>query len=308
MRLIYLLLPAIVFLSCDFQNTLEVDLPAEKEKLVVNCFFSADSVWEVRVFSSKQVLAAEPDRVIQNASVVVTDGSRHFSCTYNPKYLSYRSMEHAEVGKKYALEVSAPGFATVTSSINVPEPIQILEVTSTLRPDPEFAGNLYRTFDITFKDAPGQSNYYAMAIFASSYSRVPPFSQLDPLPRIERPLDPTFSAEYYEEFYFDHAPGGYGTYNLLFNDRMFDGKKYTFKVDVFEIVFPDDTLNIRPLEYQIYLKTLSEPYYNYRVTYNKQKKTRDDPFAQPVQVFGNIENGYGIFAGYSQSMITYKVR
>ena len=48
------------------------------------------------------------------------------------------------------------------------------------------------------------------------------------------------------------------------------------------------------------LRTLSEDYYNYKITGSLQQNTSDNPFAQPVNVHDNIDDGFGIFAGYSE--------
>ncbi len=308
MKIIYVILLGTTFFSCDMQTTLEVDLPVEKPKLVVNCFFSADSMINVRVWSSKHVLANEPDRLVENAEVKILEEGKEYVCPYNKENRTYRSTIRSRIGVRYAVSVSAAGFETVTSAVTVPEPIAIINVTSARKSTPEVPGIYMRTFEITFKDIPGQLNYYALMMYTSSFSRVPPFERLEWIPLMERPLDPSFAADYYEEFYFNYGTSGYGDYNVLFNDRMFDGKTYTFKLDVYEQTFPEDTLNNTPLEYLVYLKTLTEEYYNYRVTYNKQRDARDDPFAQPVEVFNNINNGYGVFAAFSQSVALHKIR
>lgn len=43
---------------------------------------------------------------------------------------------------------------------------------------------------------------------------------------------------------------------------------------------------------------LSKSAFEFKTTYIKQQLNRENPFAQPVQVFNNIRNGLGIFAGY----------
>ena len=43
------------------------------------------------------------------------------------------------------------------------------------------------------------------------------------------------------------------------------------------------------------LKNISKSYYDFQSTYGLQDWNDGDPFAQPVQVFSNIENGIGIF-------------
>ena len=52
---------------------------------------------------------------------------------------------------------------------------------------------------------------------------------------------------------------------------------------------------------RIYLQILhiSETYYEYLKTPRLHDETADNPFAEPLGVLGHVENGYGIFAGYS---------
>ena len=50
----------------------------------------------------------------------------------------------------------------------------------------------------------------------------------------------------------------------------------------------------------VVLRTTTEEYYNYHYTRDLQASVESNPFAQPVQVFDNIEGGLGVFAGYSQ--------
>ena len=51
----------------------------------------------------------------------------------------------------------------------------------------------------------------------------------------------------------------------------------------------------------MYLQVLyiSEAYYQYLKTARLHDDTLANPFAEPLNVYGNVENGYGIFAGYS---------
>ncbi len=62
--------------------------------------------------------------------------------------------------------------------------------------------------------------------------------------------------------------------------------------------YPGDTINRQT--FYVLLRTTTEEYYQYNVTQDLQASVESNPFAQPVQVFNNIEGGLGIFAGYSQ--------
>ncbi len=61
----------------------------------------------------------------------------------------------------------------------------------------------------------------------------------------------------------------------------------------------------------IYLKlcTISEEYYLYAKSYADQSFAIDySLFVEPVSVFTNVHNGYGIFAGYGQCVDTVLYR
>jgi hypothetical protein len=119
---------------------------------------------------------------------------------------------------------------------------------------------------------------------------------------------------------------------LLFSDESFNGNQYVLKlymdepinldsefrtaIDLFtkryryeEAIYDREGNVIRepgePFEPEFtafaLLRTTTEEYYNYHYTRDLQASVESNPFAQPVQVFDNIEGGLGVFAGYSQT-------
>jgi hypothetical protein len=50
------------------------------------------------------------------------------------------------------------------------------------------------------------------------------------------------------------------------------------------------------------LRTITEEYYKYHSSLARQIIVRDDPFAEPVTIFNNIEGGYGNFSGFSPNI------
>lgn len=52
--------------------------------------------------------------------------------------------------------------------------------------------------------------------------------------------------------------------------------------------------------YQLILRTLSKEYFQYVASQELQAYSYDDPFAQPVVIYGNVRGGLGIFAGFSE--------
>jgi hypothetical protein len=304
MRWIFIAMICSLF-SCDMHTTIELDIPAPKTKLVANCLFSVDSVWNVHVFKSANVLAVTnrmADR-ITDATVVVLDGTKEIPLTYNEKLRVYRSSpndQRAAVGRTYTLKVSAPGYETITSNVAVPEAVPVLGVKSTSVLEPLNEDLSIRTFEIKFKDPPAGANYYALSILISrSWSKFPYRSHGN----LEmNPLNPTFSDAYLGEWFTTSLVPGQQDYNLMFNDHTFNGQECSFKFWSYEYKIEEH------LTYTILLKSLSEEFYDYRMTYHMQVISKDDPFAQPVQVFSNIHNGYGIFAGYSQAKMEHFIQ
>ena len=47
------------------------------------------------------------------------------------------------------------------------------------------------------------------------------------------------------------------------------------------------------------LLTISQDIYRYIISHNLNEQVGGDPFAQPVQVYSNVENGLGLFSGYT---------
>lgn len=59
----------------------------------------------------------------------------------------------------------------------------------------------------------------------------------------------------------------------------------------------------RITEAWVELYSLSQEMYRYQTSYLNQIINEQDPFAEPVQVYSNIHNGIGIFAGYQTERI-----
>ena len=58
-------------------------------------------------------------------------------------------------------------------------------------------------------------------------------------------------------------------------------------------------------EYWLEVTGMGEDYYKYQKTYLKQVVNQKNPFASVIEVYSNIQNGLGIFAGYNRQMIHF---
>jgi hypothetical protein len=145
-------------------------------------------------------------------------------------------------------------------------------------------------------DPPNEHNFYAVTVAKEMYHPNPAFRSIVgqmALPTDESLNDRFISVDGFYE-YKNHS-----SVPVFFDDRFFDGSEYTL-----ELAWLDsEGIHIPPDGYtfQVNLWSVSEEYYKYRLTLQKQKDQMKDPFAQPVQVYNNIENGFGAFGAYSQS-------
>ncbi len=101
---------------------------------------------------------------------------------------------------------------------------------------------------------------------------------------------------------YDKTLSSYTTYNndanylgYLFNDENFDGEKKTivFNVDGYYQNIEKDAY----LFFQLF--HLTEDFYKYYSTVLNQHNTQQDVYSEPVQLYTNVQNGLGLFAGAS---------
>ena len=273
-------------LSCEL--VVDVDIPLKQQQLVVNSFFNPDSLFEAHVSLNRHVLDDAEFININNAQVgiykdnllieeLVPQGNGHY------KGMFVRPLIEA----LYEIKVTTENYGVVQAQSLAPEKVSIdLVEIGELAPD-----QYERSLKLSFTDRPNEKNYYQLLLLIETSfehwetgelitQRYPAYFTSD---------DPSFANNY-----------GYGSEGLIFNDLLFDGKQTTLPAKVSIGQLNENNKLI------IVLRTVSEDFYNYVLTASLQSYNYGNPFAQPVQVFNNIENGFGVFAGYSQDVYEWQ--
>jgi len=223
-----------------------------------------------------------------------------------------------EVGKTYKLEVSHPDYETAYCETSIPTPIQILAFdTATVINKQEWGDNETFQAKIKFKDTPGEKNYYRLVYskftgVSQSYYSSP--NDADSIIYLTNELRGTYinssdkllnpSEEDANDFLFGSA----GNYYNLFTDELIDGKEYelSFAVDLTNNYYGSSVQTKKKGEFMrltITLQSITREAYLYMKSTYANKYYESDFFSEPVQVFTNIENGIGIFAGTSSSSV-----
>ncbi len=288
--------------GCETTEKID-DFPLRPSRMVVNCFFNENIPFGFQVSKSLSVLDNADLKLINNATVKLSkNGVLLETLSTQDEDGWYRSeAQFPEPGAQYAIEVTAPDFEQVLSSEALaPKKVDITEVSIQVR-DSSFSewtdshgrtyyyGNVEGSFNISVKDPGDTENYYALSIFFldSVYD-----GDGVPLEQSLRTIGLMLSSE-------DASIENEGDMSteLLFRDILFDGQSYQLKVD-----FRDYQAR-RGRLYYVELTSLHKAGYLYKKSIGDYYQARNDPFAEPVQIFGNINNGYGIFSGFAVDQV-----
>ncbi len=262
--------------SCE--KYIDFDEEIKQPKLVINGVINPDSTFDIHISRSLSVLDNADLSIVENATVNILseNGSVYETLAYDYEghYLGTLQPENDEV---YTVEVTAPNFDPVSATTHIPSLIDLSSVDTLGVEDVNGFQELQLT--ITFQDVPNESNFYMLEVYAADIVS----GQIYLYPMTMRSDDVTLGLE--EDGYSDQ---------ILFSDELFDGDQKTLIIYVEDTRDYDDYIEIR-------MTSITEDLQRYAITQNAYENNRGNPFAQPVQVYSNVEGGFGIFGGYQVS-------
>ena len=320
-------------IACE--TTVEVDVPRHPTQLTANGLFTPDSLWQVELSANRYILDNAPFAPVQDAKVrILRAGSVVASLDYlKDDSRSGNSIYQSEnnrplVGQAYTLAINHPSYGELAANSAVP-PVATPVVNAILdtldvRQDSNLADRDI-AYAVTIRlDDPPEKNFYSLSLFVQwdglgtidvnnnleielqegmtdVYLRSENPIVDDPFDTYRRELifrDVSFNGQQYElKTYMVFKPYD-AIYSRIFNEGfVLEQNAYDRKRNI--VRQPGDTIGVHRL-YAL-LRTTTKEYYDYLYTRDLQASVENNPFAQPVQVFDNIESGLGVFAGYSQT-------
>ena len=262
-----------------------VDVPFDGPHLVVNSVINPDSVFKVRLSLNRFILDDSTETFVEDAQVLMgEEGTAMSPLTYDQSGF-YLSNIKPVPGKSYNIEVQSNKFGTAKASTHVP----ILPGVADVEVKEYMLQHQYMTdIYITITDNPEVENYYRIKV-STEYeyynfndgsignARYPVHIYTeDPLVQNEN-----------DALGFNQFDG------ITFTDAFFNGKTVTLK-------FKSDNNFLSSGSYAIRVQNLNSDYYQYVYSTALQEQNEDDPLAQPVNVFTNVDGAFGIFGAYSQ--------
>ncbi len=326
--LLYILIIALGISACE--TVVEVDIPIENPKIVVNAFIQPSSAVSVYLSKSKSVLSNARLSGVSGATITLLENGQSVAVLeeikiedtydpYGPRYdeqqTLYISDFQPSIANEYTIQIDKAGFDPVeaTTFIGPPVPIQDIQYDTTVNEYSYYDGDSLITekqinlseVRLSIADPGGESNYYEIMVEQYTTQYIIEYNPEDESYIITDTI--TYLAPVYltsddpvvnEGDFFSGDDRYYGS-SLLFPDEIFNGKTYTVRFNVESYSYSQEPVK----EYIISLRSLSEAQYFYLRSTDLQNETEGNPFAEPVPVYNNIENGYGIFAGFSSDKV-----
>lgn len=313
--IIYIL--SVVGLSCE--TTIDVDIPREDSRLVVNAILEADSSVRLHLSSSRFSLDNSPTQAVQSAEVILFEDGQQVAVLeennagMNGEQGWYQSSYTTEAGHYYSIRATKSGYQTVEAETFIRPAVDISEleydyeqleqVTIIDGVTYTFQEKLLRDISLTIDDPAGEDNYYEVLVFQNSVQYLRDFS--GPEPVIYDTINQLFAVYLSSDDpllaggdFLEDDGSFYGS-SLIFSDETFDGRSYRLR---FRVEGSSGYSEDGSQKFMVFLRSLHREQYLYFRSLELQQDTEGNPFAEPVPVYNNIVGGYGIFTGFSHDV------
>lgn len=282
--------------SCS--EKIELDIPDSEPQIVVFSLMKPDSLINVRLSMTLPMLSIEPFAIVTNAEVQLLANGIFIENLQLIGDSIYKSSIPAQAEVNYEIYIDVPGFEQIHASATIPELVNI--TTGIIEPDVNYNHQMahYESeVEISFYDPPNIDNYYQVSFYSHSTS-------------------------YYNEVWFMHSKDP-----IIINEG--DLQFYTGISSIKSLVFSDKLLNEQTdVRFLIYLffrdsvdpfvifRSINRDYYKFHKSQIRQAFNlnigRFDAINMflvnnPNDLYSNIENGIGIFAGYSETHFELEV-
>lgn len=280
------------------EQFLEVELPGQEPRLVLNALLESEDTVKIFLSKSKGILEGreyEGFELVKDAQVTLkTENGEALPFTFvdksnpiQPNAYYYLAGHEFEANREYEVTAESAGFESVNATVQFPEKVIIKELSyRNLGPASNFTNHDLLEFKLKFDDR-AAVNFYELTgrFYGKSTSEENSFYSGDLYPR---PVNPAYERDSY-------------TYTgILFDDILLSG-------DDSEIVFRATIPRDYDLEVTVNFSHVSESYYRYIETVGLQDYNRGDFLSQPVLVYTNIHNGMGILKARNKDQQVIKI-
>lgn len=302
-----LAMPLLLASTCEKPVSFKIDPPAPD--LLVSSNFQDQSAIQVEVskitydaigvgqkeFITDAIVSIyENDNILEELEVVYPNTPRGQALYSSSDIIP-------TIGKEYLIQVEVEGFKMVTGRSIIPARVEIREFSiGQVKRSPALETNqVFYNFPvyIAYDDPAGEKNFYHLKIA----QEIVEFSIIegDTLPNRTYRRNINFSSDLDDNFVNAYFAGG-----VLLQDDPFGGQ-YGFDMNI--VINPAFQKLGRLF---VELRTVSEEYYRFHNSLDRieQQGGNTGGFQEAVIPYNNIENGSGIFAGYTSAVDSIVVK
>ncbi len=279
----------VIFLISACEKNIDIKIPDEGRRLVLNGLLGADSILSVNLTISKYILDSdEKTKPVEGAKVVLYKDNQLIEILTDSSAGYYYANYTLKQGENYHIKVETDNYPDLETETTVPYKTNIIEL------DAYQTFNAYdwpeTRFTLIFKDNPEYDNYYAVSVIERRYTTY----------ELGDGEDTVLVDDYHLNIYSSDpnvfSDDWYLQQDLLFTDELIQGKEYKLQFNAQRNFYDNNnTVSV----YYVQFKTISKDYYLYYTSLAKHYNAQDEFFMEPVQVYTNIKNGFGIFAVYA---------
>lgn len=279
-------------------------LPKTDPQLVVHCYLSPqDTVLTAVVSRSRTSVGVRVDSTqfspVPDARVTVSEGNRSVVLRFDPQQALYRADAApfaVTAGRTYVLTVELPDGQRARASSTVPASVPTPDWLVDSVANPTSAAGTDYGVQLRWTDPVGEVNYY-QAAGDLEYGSVERIYQGNGL-YTQMPFRAT------GEIWFQ----GYNESPFL-TDAGRDGQVIASpRVPLRFNSFGSWQTVDPPFWLSLSLLSVNEPYYHYYEMVLNQARSRDNPFAEPSLIQGNVEGGLGCFGAYNRVTARFRLK
>ena len=278
-----------LFPSCEKEVIFDFD---HNPKLVLNCILNPDSVVSASLTLSESLDSLANFKPVEGAEIFLFEGNDIFGVLEPTENGHYKLDKKPEPGKTYKIEVKDKNHSPLLATTTVPKPPEI-EYTKEITGHLEF-DSTRATFNLNVKinDKPGPNNYWiydTWVVKGVKYGGARKEINAPFLDGFNKITDPEAKYGYTLSLGIRLSDEGYEGKTMEFViPGYFEGTQYSY-TDAVHFLNADE-------HYDKHIKT---------IIINHMKENSELPFFEPVQIYSNIENGYGIFGSCAITTIDF---
>ena len=307
------LIPVSLILLSACEKTLEFNDEITDPKLTIGALANTDTTFMVYLYQSAffldvQSFTLAPFDLPSQATVQLSvNGAAFYNIPLDVSENIFISDYRPSINDRLSLTVSCEGFETITTQTTVVErPLfEIIDhyIFYSKSPEKMMSDGLMHPIDFWGTDSvmniscritdPGNmKNFYRLSVRSIGSGKEIPLGADDWA--LAKDIFSSDDILFIDKNVSTSINGWPEHFSNVFDDSLFDGKEYSFTVESRQ----------RDAEYtwvEIELQHVSEDFYKYLKSIELAQCSANDIYAEPVNIFSNVENGYGILGSLSGS-------